>query len=95
MKYCRVQPLAAHFPAQTPKNPECFQSMFEKCSDIRGIATQHIALRIYAYASHICKESASSLIQTLLSVMESHHISHFAPALRALARKAGRGLYRR
>ncbi len=79
--------LAAYFLSASVciKNPRMFLAF--------GEYTQHTIPCMDT--SCIRKESASSLIQTLLSVMESHHISHFVPALHAPKQKAGRGLYRR
>ncbi len=51
---------------------------------IKEIPNASIAFGVLytAYCSlHFCKEPVSSLIQTLLSVMELHHISHFVLAL--------------
>ncbi len=79
--------LAAYFLSASVciKNPRMFLAF--------GEYTQHTIPCMDT--SCIRKESTSSLIQTLLSVMESHHISHFVPALHAPKQKAGRGLYRR
>ena len=81
----------------------CICAAFFLCTGLR-IKNPRMFLAFGEYTQHtipcmdtscIRKESTSSLIQTLLSVMESHHISHFVPALHAPKRKAGRGLSRR
>lgn len=41
----------------------------------------------FAIVDKSCKEPVSSLIQTLLSVMESHHISHLIAALCAIKKR--------